>query len=136
MAQHPSIKAVSFDDLHRLYGAIQFQDALGAFIACVNYPGISGNALTARAINTLIPFHSVPVFYKVKFVSGDAESAEIVDAMHVWPEQKDKHGWVIPPRFDTAHILAQSQGGVDRTNCEFQSCYGLNMTQNSAQVTG
>jgi len=96
MALHPSIKAVSFDDIHGLYGAVQFQDALGEFIARVNYPGISGNALHVRAVNTLIPFRSVPVFHKVKFISGDAESAEIVDAMHVWPEQKDKHGQVIP----------------------------------------
>lgn len=136
MALHPSIKAVTFDDIDRLYKAVQFQDALAEFIARVNYPGVSGNALHARAVNTLITFRSVPVFHKVKFVSGDAESAEIVDALHVRPEQKDKHGRVIPSRFDTAHVLTQSQGGVDRTNREFQSCYGLNMTQNAAQVTG
>jgi len=135
MALHPSIKAVSFDDIHGLYGAVQWQDALGEFIARVNYPSISGNALHVCAVNTLIPFHSVPVFHKVKFILGDAESAEIVDAMHVRPEQKDKHGRVIPPRFDTAHVLTQSQGVHDRTNHEFQSCYGLNMAQNAAQVT-
>lgn len=121
MAQHPSAKAVSFDDLHELYGATQFQDALADFIAQFNYPGTAGNTLLTRARNTLIPFRSVAVFHKVKFVSNDTESAETVDAIHVRPEQKDAHGRIIPPRFDTALVLTQRRDGTDR---EFQSYCG------------
>jgi len=121
MAQHLSAKAVSFDDLHELYRATQFQDTLVDFIAQFNYPGTAGNTLLTHARNMLIPFCSVAVFHKVKFVSNDTESAETVDAIHVWPEQKDACGWIIPPRFDTALVLTQCQDGTDR---EFQSYCG------------
>jgi len=120
MTQHPSIKAVSFDDIDKLYGAIQFQDALGDFIACINYPSRSGNELYAHAVNTLIPFCSVPVFHKVKFTSNNVEPAEIIDAIHVWPEQKDTYGQIIPPRFDTVLVLTECQDGTHRKDCEFQ----------------
>jgi hypothetical protein len=135
MTRHPSVKAVSFDDIHELYGAIQFQDALAEFIACVNYPGISRHALNARASNTLIPFRSVAVFHKVKFISNDAESTEIIDAIHVRPEQKDTHGHTIPPRFDTALVLTQSRDGMQCKDCEFLSFCCSNLTQNAIQVT-
>ena len=134
MTLHPSIKAVSFDDIHELYGAIQFQDTLAEFIACVNHPGISGHALNARAVNTLIPFHSVAVFHKVKFVSNDVESTKIVDAIHVRPEQKDTCGRTIPPQFDTALVLTQFRGGTQRKDREFQSFHCLNLTQIAVQV--
>ena len=135
MTWHPSVKAVSFDDIHELYGAIQFQDALAEFIACVNYPGISRHALNARASNTLIPFRSVAVFHKVKFISNDAESTEIIDAIHVQPEQKDTHGHTIPPQFDTALVLTQSRDGMQCKDCEFLSFCCSNLTQNAIQVT-
>ena len=84
ITQTPSKKAVSFDDITNLYGAIQFQDALGDFIAKVNHPTLTGNALRARASNTLIPFRTVPVFYYIKFTNA---KSEISDAIQVWPEQ-------------------------------------------------
>jgi len=120
MTQHPSIKAVSFDDIDELYGAVQFQDALGDFIARINYPGRSGNELYARAVNTLIPFCLVPVFHKVKFTSNNVEPAEIIDAIHVWPEQKDTRRRIIPPRFDTVLVLTECQDGTHRKDREFR----------------
>jgi len=107
MAQHLSAKAVSFDDLHELYGATQFQDTLADFIAQFNYPGTAGNTLLTRARNMLIPFRSVAIFHKVKFVSNNTELAETVDAIHVQPEQKDACRRIIPPQFDTALVLTQ-----------------------------
>jgi hypothetical protein len=59
----------------------------------------------------LIPFHSVAVFHKVKFISNHTESTEIIDAIHVRPEQKDTCGRTIPPRFDTALVLTQFRLG-------------------------
>jgi hypothetical protein len=41
----PSKKAVSFNDITNFYGAIQFQDVLGDFIAKVNHPTLTGNSL-------------------------------------------------------------------------------------------
>ena len=47
MALHPTVKAVSFDELAESYGAINFQDALADYIAQVNHPNLLGNALRA-----------------------------------------------------------------------------------------
>jgi Plavaka transposase len=109
MTRHPSVKAVSFEVLHASYHASKFQDALADFIAQSNYPGASAAALRARAANTLIPFRRVPVFHHIKFTEGD--KSEIVDVVHIRPEQKDSRGRIIPSRFDT--VLARS--GQDST---------------------
>ncbi|KAI9436431.1 hypothetical protein H4582DRAFT_2112092 [Lactarius indigo] len=41
MAQHPTFKAVSFEDLAERYGTVDFQDCLADFIAQLNHPGAS-----------------------------------------------------------------------------------------------
>jgi hypothetical protein len=103
MTQHPTVKAVSFNTLAEKYGAVEFQDTLADYIAQVNHPGASAATLRARAADTLIPFRSVPVFHKIKFTVNE----EIVDAIHVRPEQVDASGCTTPPRFDTALVRSQ-----------------------------
>ena len=71
MALHPTLHAVSFDDLAAKYGAVDFQDALADFIARSNHPDVSVAALRDLGANTLIPFRSVPVYHKLKFRSKD-----------------------------------------------------------------
>jgi Plavaka transposase len=73
IAQIPTRKAVSFDDLAEKYGAIDFQDTLADFIAQFNHPGASAMALHTQAANTLLPFHTVSVFHKIKFSSISSE---------------------------------------------------------------
>lgn len=107
MARHPSVKAVSFDVLKSQYGALNFQDALANFIAQVNNPGARGSTLRLRAEDTLIPFRGVPVFHVIKFT--EAEKSETIDSVLARPEQKDKHGRIIPSRFDTVLIRSASQ---------------------------
>jgi len=104
MAQNPSVKVTSFNVLVEHYGTIEFQDALADFIAEVNYPGASPAVLHSRASNALIPFQTVPVFHYIKFMAHDM----IIDSVHVWPQQTDSHGWIIPSRFDT--VLVQPKG--------------------------
>ena len=110
MARSPSVKAVSFDDLARRYGAVSFQDELADFVARMNHPSASAAVRRSRAADTLIPFRSVPVFHKVKFTSK--LTSDIIDAVHVRPEQSDVHGRVIPARFDTVLIRESSPGRV------------------------
>jgi hypothetical protein len=105
MAQTPEKRQVPFDDLTRDYGAVDFQDALADFIALLKYPDASGGALQSRAHDIHIPFSRVPVYHKIKFT----KSGEIVDAVHIRPEQKDSHGRIIPARFDTV-IVESSKG--------------------------
>ena len=46
----------------------------------------------------------------MKFIAiNDTQNWEIVDAVYVWPEQKDKQGWIIPARFDTVLIQGSEQ---------------------------
>ncbi|KAI9448874.1 hypothetical protein BJY52DRAFT_1206479 [Lactarius psammicola] len=107
MTQHPTLKAVSFDDLAQKYGAIDFQDALADFIARTNHPTASAATLSALAADTLIPFRSVPVHHRIKF--SNLDNSEIVDAIQVRPEQKDMRGRAIPSRFDTVLVRGKSQ---------------------------
>lgn len=112
MAQNPKIKAVSFDDLARKYGAVDFQDVLADFIARMNYPGVSAMTLRACAEDTLIPFRAVPVFHKMRFVatSGDRDKPETVDIVHITPEHLNPQGKIVPSRFDTVLV----HNGQDR----------------------
>jgi hypothetical protein len=103
----PSRKAVSFNNIVDLYGAHGFEDALGDYITKVNYPGLTGNALRARASNTLIPFHAVPVFHYIKFTKHG--ETDISDAVQIRPEQRDTRGRIIPSRFDTVLVRTRGQ---------------------------
>ncbi|KAH9984467.1 hypothetical protein BJV77DRAFT_1090480 [Russula vinacea] len=79
IAQTPSIKAASFEVLARIRTA-------------------------THAADTLIPFRAVPVFHHVKFMNSESGNGEIVDAVHIRPEQKDSCGRIIPSRFDTVFV--------------------------------
>jgi hypothetical protein len=121
MTQHPMLKAVSFDILAQQYGAVDFQDTLANYIAHINNPTTSGAALASLAANTLIPFRSVPVYHRIKFVNS-LDTSEIVDAVQVRPEQKDARGRAIPSRFDTVLIRGKSDGVVRGSTGEFCFC--------------
>ncbi|KAH9058056.1 hypothetical protein EDB87DRAFT_1675459 [Lactarius vividus] len=110
MAQHPTVKAVSFEELAEKYGAVDFQDCLADFIAQLNHPGASAAVLRARAADTLLPFQTVPVFHRIKFTSSSSTgNSEIVDSVVVRPEQNDAHGRTIPSRFDTVLVRGRHE---------------------------
>ena len=119
MAHNPSAKAVSFDDLARKYGAIDFQDALADFVAHINHPDTSAAARRTRAADMLIPFWSVPIYHKIKFTSN--HTSEIIDVVHVRPEQGDAHGCVILPRFDTVIVCGSSQARACGNSGKFEA---------------
>ena len=105
MVLHPTLKVVSFDDLAKKYGAVDFQDALADFIARINHPDASVAALRSLAANTLIPFRTVPVYHRIKFrLKGQSE---VVDSILARPEQTDSRGRRVPSHFDTALICGQ-----------------------------
>ncbi|KAI9441077.1 hypothetical protein BJY52DRAFT_1080657, partial [Lactarius psammicola] len=110
MPHNLSIKAVSFDTLAERYGAVDFQDALADYIAEVNHPGASAATLHARAADTLLPFHSIPIFHRIKFTStSNSDNSKIVDSVVIRPEQNDTHGRVIPSQFDTVLVHGRHQ---------------------------
>ena len=118
MSRHPTMKAISFNNLADKYGAFDFQDALADFIACVNHPQASATALRALAEDTLLPFRTVPVFHRIKFTSK--HDLEIIDAIHVRPHQRDAHGRPVPARFDTVLVHGGPQGSVPRKQGKLQ----------------
>ena len=126
----PSIRGVSFEELVDKYGAVGFQDAMATFIAQLNYPGATGNTLQAHADDTLLPFHSVSVFHKIKFssfTSPNAKKPDIVDAVHVRAEQWDQSGCTIPARFDTVLVRGK--------NSDPKSMHGPNGKHDHIQMT-
>jgi len=104
MARHPSRKNASFDILKTQYGAPDFQDVLAEFIVQVNNPGASRSILSLHAEDALIPFRGILVLHVIKFTGTDG--SQTIDSVHARPEQRDKHGRIIPLRFDT--VLVQS----------------------------
>jgi hypothetical protein len=120
MALHPSLKAVTFNDIADNYGALDFQDAIADFIARINHPQASTMALKDLAEDVLLPFRTVPVFHKIKFTS--LRDSDIIDTVHVRPELRDTRGRPIPSRFDTV-IVRHGSGprvGVHRNKGQFQ----------------
>ena len=107
MTRNPTLR-VSFGDIVESYGAVDFQDALGDFIMHLREPNVTGRALRNHGVNTLIPFHHVPIFHKIKFQNGDGT---IVDSVHVRPEQLEDDGWIKPARFDTVVVRASQRPG-------------------------
>ena len=111
MAQSPT-KSVTFDILACNYGAVNFQDALGDYLVFINHPGASAASLRQRAADTLIPFHSVPVFHHLKFTKSEHSGpTDISDSVHARPEGVDGRSHVIPARFDT--VVIRQDGGAE-----------------------
>jgi Plavaka transposase len=113
MTRNPTLRRVPFDAIISNYGAVDFQDVLGDFLAHLREPNVSGRALRNRGENTLIPFQYVPVFHKIKFTDREGT---IIDSVHIRPEQLDTHGRIIPARFDTVLIRTGQQPGNTRGN--------------------
>ena len=83
---------------------------MAKFIAQIKHPGITRNTLQVLADDTLIRFCTVSVFHKIKFssfTSPNSNKPEIVDAVHVCPEQQDSSGRTVPSRFDTILVCGK-----------------------------
>lgn len=112
LAKHPSAKAVPFRTLISDYGATYFREALARYIAQQNHLGesLSRTRLEALAANVHLPFHSVAVYHKIKWLSVDArghgDPLVTVDSVHVMPCRTGtrRKNDALPARFDTALI--------------------------------
>jgi hypothetical protein len=110
MPRNPSVKAKSICDIIWMYGAVDFADALGDFIAGVLNNMLPGRATRYRGENVYLPFSRVPVYHCMKFTtSSNPEESEIIDAIHARPEQKDSCGRFIPSCFDTVLVKGREQ---------------------------
>ena len=104
MAKKPWKANVLFDSLVSDFGALAFPDALADFIVKHNYLGASKGTLEKHAHNMHIPFSHILMYHKIKFTGhGDLKDFEIMDCVHVWPEQKVSKQ-IISARFDTVVV--------------------------------
>ena len=87
MSQNPSVQAKTIHDIIRLYGVVDFADALGDFIAGVLNDLLPGWATRYHGKDIYLPFSQVPVYYTMKFTKYcSLGQSEIVDAVHMRPE--------------------------------------------------
>ncbi|KAG2131135.1 hypothetical protein BD769DRAFT_1355430 [Suillus cothurnatus] len=112
LAKHPSAKAVFFRTLISDYGATYFHEALTRYIVQQNHldESLSRSRLEALAANVHLPFHSVAVYHKIKWLSvdtrGHGDPLTTVDSVHVMPCRTSacRKNDALPARFDTALI--------------------------------
>lgn len=106
MAKHPSVRCVPVERLIEDYGATYFRPALARFIALANDPDLSRARLEANLHNVRMPFRTLPVWHRIKFLREDPASKTKItaDSIHVRPSTTDGRGRKVPGRFDTALI--------------------------------
>jgi len=124
----PSAKAVDLDDLVNRYGATFFREALLRYRVLSQHTGthLTRRQLEQEILYTDLPFTSLPVFHKLKFITtSDLDQAKIItlDSVHVRPERRSKRGTLIPARFDTA-LLNLGSGGETSQRGELATLMG------------
>ncbi|KAG1735802.1 hypothetical protein EDB19DRAFT_1830152 [Suillus lakei] len=99
MTKHPIFKAVTLDKVMNKYGAVHFCESLARYVAKATLP--ANTTITARqfedqAANIHIPFQTLPVFHKVKWLLVDVRGHGDPLVMVVIV--------VLAPQFDTVFI--------------------------------
>ncbi|KAG1746413.1 hypothetical protein EDB19DRAFT_1952622 [Suillus lakei] len=123
-------RAVSFQHLISDYGATYFREALTQYVVQQNHldKPLSHRRLEDLAANVLLPFHSVAVYHKIKWLSvdsrGHGDPLVMVDSVHVKPHRTGtrQQNDALPARFDTALIndsTGQSVGVEVYNNLHF-----------------
>ncbi|KAL1667054.1 hypothetical protein GGG16DRAFT_59260 [Schizophyllum commune] len=121
LPKHPSARA-TFEALTRDYGTTFIIPSLCRFIAMTNDPSIrSKQQLDYAAANIILPFTSVEVWHRIKFVQQDAWTGvqETVDSVHVYPAHRGRRrrgSHITPARFDTA-LIDMNNGMARETGC-------------------
>ncbi|KAG2351167.1 hypothetical protein BDR07DRAFT_1476096 [Suillus spraguei] len=120
MTKHPTVKAVTTDRVVNEYGTTHFNESLARYVAKVTLPAnttVTARQLEDRAADIHIPFRTLPVFHKVKWLSADVRghdnSLVTVDSVHARP------GWSgtfasdsVAPRFDTVFVNDGTGGSL------------------------
>ncbi|KAG1759121.1 hypothetical protein EDD22DRAFT_995726, partial [Suillus occidentalis] len=112
MTKHPSIKAVTLDKIVNEYGATYFRESLTRYIAKATLSvdaAVTFRQLEDQAGDVYLPFQTLPVFHKVKWVSVDVrglgDPPVTVDSVHARPgHSRPFASDSVSPRFDTAFI--------------------------------
>ena len=108
IARFPNVKAVPIDTIPAEFGAVDFHRALSEFILKTSNIGFSPHEIRLLAPRYRLPFHTVPVFFKIKFWNPDAQGRddipETLDCVHIRPTHRDSKGRAVAGRFDTVLV--------------------------------
>jgi hypothetical protein len=103
--KHPTRKAVNLDELIDAYGAEFFREALAEYLLQLLNPDWSRHQVRGAAAHWDAPFRRMAVYHKIKMFQEDMDGFTgingVSDSIHVKPSRKNKHGCIIPGRFDT-----------------------------------
>ena len=100
MAKYPTNRGVPIEVLCTKYGAMQFIPALSCFVAQYQHPEYSKAQVKDTSTSIHIPFSKISVFHRLKFVSYDVHSLNLLDkivvsSIHMDPVHFDKYGNVV-----------------------------------------
>ncbi|KAG2369566.1 hypothetical protein BDR07DRAFT_1604426 [Suillus spraguei] len=120
MTKHPTVKAVTTDRVVNEYGTMHFNKSLAHYVAKVTLPAnttVTARQLEDRAADIHIPFRTLPVFHKVKWlladVRGHDNSPVTVDSVHARPGQSGTFASdSVAPRFDTVFVNDGTGGSL------------------------
>ncbi|KAF9474258.1 hypothetical protein BDN70DRAFT_815973 [Pholiota conissans] len=120
MTKHPTHKSVPLSTIvsREGYGATSFVPALCRFIAQFRNPRQTRGQIEAAAVEIHLPFHSLPVFHRVKFWNPDIHGTETLDSIHAHPARISDSETLAESRFDTALISVKKggrEGGCEGT---------------------
>lgn len=116
LPKHPTSNSVSLESLADDYGATYIRDALARFIVATNHPDWSTRHVEEAALDIFLPFQSLPVYHKVKFLGKVDGNSVIVDAIHAKPARRHKRrNHVFKGRFDTGIVNVGGGGNIGVT---------------------
>ena len=71
MAKHPTVRAVPITVLEHQYGANHFTVALRRYVAMKIFPNIGPTQLERSLLDIRLPFNTLPVWHKIKYLRED-----------------------------------------------------------------
>ncbi|KAI0043845.1 hypothetical protein FA95DRAFT_1497959 [Auriscalpium vulgare] len=114
VARIPNFKSVSIGQLAVRYGAVDFREAMAAYIIKEVHPHYSPAHVANLARGWKLPFGAVAAYNTVKFWLADPQERDggidVRDAVHARPSYRDTRGRAVPGRFDTALIKVGEAG--------------------------
>ncbi|KAJ3719415.1 hypothetical protein C8R42DRAFT_584463, partial [Lentinula raphanica] len=117
-----SVALSMLEDIQKGYHAVSFRHALKLFLVQYRDPSIPLNQLDDYAQFVVLPFKSLPVWQKLKFVNPDLFGKKTLDSISAYPRKYNRKGDMIrEARFDTA--LVSLREGDDWRKCPCSCSY-------------
>ncbi|KAJ3766648.1 hypothetical protein FB446DRAFT_782123 [Lentinula raphanica] len=117
VSQFPTVKAVALSKLEDIgpsrYHAVRFEHTLKRFLVQYRDPSIPINQLDDYARFVVLPFSSLPIWHKVKFINLSLFGSKTLDYICTQPCHFDGNGKVVhPSQFDTALLRLKDDLGI------------------------